>query len=452
MLIEGYPQYYFYIIGIIGIIFIIWKPQYNLWLAIFYFSARDIRTAALTRFELTGPYLNLDDFIIIILLASIFKFSFDNKIKIPTPVYWLFVCFLSSILIISLKYSLTYEVQREHKAALYFTLAFFSSYNLVKYERDFELVLKLLFIGSVVASIQYIFITQEKIQLWGVVNNEESFRSVGFIGLIPVFIITSFFLKLKWLKSLPSKLFFLTGLSLMLVNLILSQTRSIYISIILTVILIFLLQKEIKIKSGILLLIIIPFLVYIIFDQYLNLLNINEVLFGRVQLLSDNPSTDLTTIGRLAALKYEFAAFLNSNIIFGNGLGFTYFLPEAYNPYIAWGHIGHIAYLARLGLLGFIIYSIYIPLTSLNYFYKIDPNSLKLNYTKIFILFGTAVIINDWIGFWMSASYLGLTAFLPGIVIGITWALRDKKIILVKYSTQKNKNAIPENQHSYPIV
>ena len=122
----------------------------------------------------------------------------------------------------------------------------------------------------------------------------------------------------------------------------------------------------------------------------------------------------MTTIGRMAALQYEFAAFLSSNIIFGNGLGFTYFLPEASNPYISWGHIGHIAYLARLGLLGFIIYSFYIPFTALKYLIRTKTSYLKFSYTKIFLIFATALIVSDWIQFWMSSSYLNLTAFLPG--------------------------------------
>lgn len=447
-----YPQFFFYLFGIFGFIFLIKKPQYNFWLGVLYFSAREQRTAAFTRIEAFGPYLNLDDFIIAILLLSLIRFSHLKKIITPAPVIWLAICFVSSILIISLNYAFTYEVQREHKAAIYFILAFFLSYNFLKKEKELEYFVKILFIGSIVASLQYIFITQEKIQLWGVLNNQESFRSVGFIGLIPIFIIISFFLKIKWLDSFKVRIIYFAGLSLMIINLILSQTRSFYISIVLTLFIIFLLRKEIKFKSSFLLVVFLPFLVYIVFDQYLGLLNINDLIFGRIQLLSDNPSTDVTTVGRMAALQYEFAAFLSSNIIFGNGLGFTYFMPEASNPFISWGHIGHIAYLARLGLIGFVVYSIYIPFTSLKYLIGIKTYYLKFSYTKIFLVFSTALILNDWIQFWMSASYLNLTAFLPGSVIGIIWALKDKRIMLTRISTKKVKNELLENQHSYSVV
>lgn len=441
-----YPQFFFILFGIIGFIFIIKKPQYNFWLGIFYFSARELRAAVFTRLEAFGPYLNLDDFIILILIISLVRFSFRKKIKIPVPVIWLGICFISSIFIIGLNYgAFTYEVQREHKAALYFILAFFLSYNFFTNEKEFEYFLKLLFIGSIVASIQYIFFTQEKISFYGSGSFYESIRSVGFIGLIPSLIILSFFLKIQWLASPIEKFIFLIGLSLMIINLILSQTRSYYISIALTVFIIFLINREMKFKSSFLVIAFLPFIIYIVFDQYLSLLNINDLIFGRTQLLFDNPSTDPTTIGRMAAMQYEFAAFLSSNIFFGNGLGFIYFLPESNNPNIAWGHIGHIAYLARLGLLGFIIYSIYLPYRSLAYLLKTKPNVIKYNYIKIFFLFATGLIISDWIQFWMSSSYLGLTAFLPGTVFGIIWALKDKRIKLTKYSIKNLKNAIPEN-------
>ncbi|OQY73614.1 MAG: hypothetical protein B6D44_06730 [Ignavibacteriales bacterium UTCHB2] len=443
--LVGYPELFFYVFGIIGLIFFIKKPQYTFWMGIFYFSAREGGRAALTRTPLFGPYFNLDDFLILLMLISLIHLSFSHKIKIPSIVYWIAICIFASILIMAAKYDLSYPVQREHKWALYFPLAMFLSYNFFLKEKDFETFLKILFIGSIVASIQYIFVTQEKIQMWGTVNNQESFRSVAFIGLIPIFIITGFFLKIKWLDSFKVRIIYFAGLSLMIINLMLSQTRSFYISIALTIFIIFLLRKEIKFKSSFLFIAFLPFLVYIVFDQYLGLLNINDLIFGRIQLLSDNPSTDVSTLGRMAALQYEFAAFLSSNIIFGNGLGFTSFLPEAYNPYIAWGHIGHIAYLARLGLLGFIIYSLYIPFTALKYLIRSKPAYIKFSYTKIFLIFATALIFSDWIQFWMSASYLNLTAFLSGSIIGTVWALKDKRINLTRYSNDKVKNVLPQN-------
>ena len=447
-----YPTFFFYLFGVLGFIFLVKKPQYTFWMGIFYFAARELQRSAFTRLPQFGPYLNLDDFIILLMLLSLVHISFKRKIKIPSAAFWIALCIFASILLIAVKYSFTYPVQREHKVAFYFLFGIFLSYNFIQKEKDLEIFLKTIFIGSIVASIQYYLFIELKVEEYGRNVYSETIRSVGFMALIPTIIITSFFIKLKWLENKRIKLIYFIGLSLMVMNLVLSQTRSLYVSIVLTVLLIFLLRREIKTRSIILATIVVPFLVYIIFDQYLDWLNINRLIFGRLELLSDSPSTDVTTIGRLTAIDSEFRAFLTSNIIFGNGLGFTYFLPEAYNPYISWGHIGPIAYLSRLGLLGFIVYSIYIPFASLYVLLRTKIFSLKIDYSKMFIIFATALVIGDWIGFWMSASYLGIGAFLPGTVIGILWAFKDKRIKLTEYSIQKVKNALPENQHSYPLV
>jgi len=43
----------------------------------------------------------------------------------------------------------------------------------------------------------------------------------------------------------------------------------------------------------------------------------------------------------------------------------------------------------------------------------------------------------------MSASYLGIGAFLSGTVIGTVWALKDKKIKLAEFSVEIAKNDLP---------
>ncbi len=140
--LESYPEFFFYSFGIIGFIFLITKPQYTFWMGIFYFSAREGGRAALTRTPLFGPYLNLDDFIILLMLLSLIHLSFSHKIKMPSIVYWIALCVFASILIMAAKYSLTYPVQREHKWVLYFPLAMFLSYNFVLKEKDLERSLK----------------------------------------------------------------------------------------------------------------------------------------------------------------------------------------------------------------------------------------------------------------------------------------------------------------------
>ena len=79
--LESYPEFFFYLFGIIGFIFLIKKPQYTFWMGIFYFSAREGSRAALTRIPQFGPYLNLDDFIIRLMLLSLIHFHLVRKLK-----------------------------------------------------------------------------------------------------------------------------------------------------------------------------------------------------------------------------------------------------------------------------------------------------------------------------------------------------------------------------------
>lgn len=426
---ETYPQYFFFIFGIIGIIFLIWRPQYSFWMGIFYFAAREIRRAVNTRIGDFGPFVNLDDFIIIIMILSLLHFSFKYRTKIPTPTIWILISLGISILLVALNYNFSYPVLREFKWALYFPIGIYLGYNFITEEKNLATFLKILFIGTMVSSITYIFLVQNKL----IGNSEsiyyESLRSVFFVSLTPSLVAAGFYVKMKWFKNFSMRIFFLVGISLFVINLLLSQTRSYYIAIILTVTIIYLIRKEVKLKSILIPVIVIPLIIFLIFDIYLGYISISELIFGRVEGLK-TPTTDVTTISRLAAIDYEFNAFLMSNIIFGNGVGFSHFTKDALNPYISWGHIGHIAYLARLGLLGFFIYSILIPFISLHFLYNINITSLKNIYSKMFIIFAFALVISDWIQFWMSSSYLHIYAMLSGIVIGTIWSLKDKKIKL----------------------
>lgn len=427
-----YPFFFFHLFVLLGLILFVKKPQYIFWIGVFYFSARELKRAVFTRLPQFGSYLNLDDFIILIMLLLLIRISFSRRILMPSAIFWLSICLFYSILLIVLNYSFIYPVQRAHKYALYFLFGIFLGYNYVWTEKDLKIFLYSIFIGSIIASIQYIINIRETVLTFA--SNDFQFsniRSVQFIGLIPAIIISSVFIKLQWLKSKKIIMIFLVGLSLMIINIILSQTRSITISIILTIIIIYFKKKEIRPKVGLILL--VPFFIYIIFIKYLDISNINEIFFERFRLFTESPGIDITSIARKSAIAYEFNAFLTSNIIFGNGLGYFYFHPEAYNPYIAWGHIGHISYLATLGVFGFMIYSMYIPYISLRVLLYKKINTFKLAYTKMFIIFGTALIISNWISFWMSSSYLENGSFLPGTVIGIVWALKDNRIALTKH-------------------
>ncbi|HCY77265.1 MAG TPA: hypothetical protein DHV28_15205 [Ignavibacteriales bacterium] len=389
------------------------------WFGLFYFAGREFQKSVFTRIGGLGPYLNLDDAIIVFFLVSLIRYRKLNKIKLPLIIVGILVSIIISIVIMSVSNALTYEVQRVHKAALYFPLAIFIAYNFIDNNEKFEIYLKVLFLGSIVASIQYLlYILSRQVEI---INYTEIsiIRSVGFISFTPILIITSFFISLKNLNK-KEVFIFIFGLSLFWLNIIFSQTRSVFISLAITVIILALVFKlHIRLRKTFYFAIISIF-IYLTLLIFFPAFDLKELFLGRMISLREQGMNDPTAYTRLDSLFLEWKYFLQSNILFGNGLGYNYFVYEGYK-YISWGHIGHIAYLSTLGIFGFIIYSVLIPVKSIKNYLKLIKQKNQEYYLAIFLVTAIALTFNDWIQFWMSASYLGQGAFLAGITYGTLW-------------------------------
>jgi len=214
------------------------------------------------------------------------------------------------------------------------------------------------------------------------------------------------------------------ALPLSILNLLFSQTRSINIAVAISFLFLsIILYKGKNILSSKLLFISFVLLIsFIIFNQFFNWIDFNELLYGRMSSLTEQKDKDQTTYGRLLAVKYELSDFLNSSLVFGNGIGYTNFSPLAYDEEIGWGHIGPVAYLSRLGLVGFFLYYFYIP-----YFNFRMSNSLfkkyKTGYIHYFSVFTLCIILLDWISFLMSGSYLGAGVVNSAIYLGTLYRI-----------------------------
>ena len=119
--ISGYSQNVLYITIAIGIALSIAKPKILVYLSILYFSARNQVEAAFTRTSLFGPYLNLDDAVIVCLIIAFFvngiKTGFRKAI-IPKYTVVIIITIFIGLVIVYLKYDITYEVLRETRWAL----------------------------------------------------------------------------------------------------------------------------------------------------------------------------------------------------------------------------------------------------------------------------------------------------------------------------------------------
>jgi len=406
--ISGYSQNVLYITIAIGIALSIAKPKILVYLSILYFSARNQVEAAFTRTSLFGPYLNLDDAVIVCLIIAFFvngiKTGFRKAI-IPKYAIVIIITIFIGLIIVYLKYDVTYEVLRETRWAFNFPIIIILFANFIENEEDTRKLLLLSISGSILASLQYLyFIFTSRGDI--VIDSYGQIRSVQYISVCPYLIVFSMLIDSDKIdKQLRTLLW--VALPLSILNLLFSQTRSINIAVAISLLLlsIFLYKGKNILSSKLLFISLILLISFIIFNQFFNWIDFNELLYGRMSSLIEQKDKDQTTYGRLLAVKYELSDFLNSSLVFGKGIGYSNFSPLAYDEEIGWGHIGPVAYLSRLGLVGFFLYYFYIP-----YFNFKMSNSLfrkyKTGYIHYFSVFTLCIILLDWISFHMSASYL----------------------------------------------
>jgi len=411
--IIGYSQNVLYITIAIGIALSIAKPKILAYLSIIYFSARNQLEAIFTRTSLFGPYLNLDDAVIVCLIIAFFvngiKTGFRKAI-IPKYTIVIIITIFIGLVIVYLKYDITYEVLRETRGAFNFPIIIILFANFIENEEDARKLLLLSISGSILASLQYfyyIYTSRGEI----VIDNYGQLRLIQYISICPYLIAFSMLIDFDKI-DIKLKTLIWIALPLSILNLLFSQTRSINIAVAISFLFLsIILYKGKNILSSKLLFISFVLLIsFIIFNQFFSWIDFNEILYGRMSSLTEQKDKDYTTYARLLAVKYELSEFLNSSLVFGNGIGYTNFSPLAYDEEIGWGHIGPVAYLSRLGLVGFFLYYFYIP-----YFNFKMSNSLfrkyKTGYIHYFSVFTLCIILLDWISFHMSASYLS-----PGVI------------------------------------
>jgi len=57
----GYPLIFFYLVAVVGIILVIFRPYWAFLFSLFCLAARNFHAAVYTRTLFFGPYLNLND-------------------------------------------------------------------------------------------------------------------------------------------------------------------------------------------------------------------------------------------------------------------------------------------------------------------------------------------------------------------------------------------------------
>lgn len=420
---TGYPSTILYVILGIGIPLAFTRPYFAFLLVTFMLSAADTLAFTFTRTPLLGPYFNANDACLLIaMIAAItslsklgYKLYFPQISKLIIAV--LLIGFLQSCFIMD---EINYDVLRSFRWALNLPVYIIIAATMVNNEDKLRQLLIAVFFGSILSAIQHLIFVQTRLELTD--NNLDIIRTISYRSPGIWFLLAAI-LHFPRIKGI-NRYIILGGMCLFSISTLLNQTRSIWISSIITfvpVMFLYFKQKNLVIKTMIITgtSLIVCILVAFIMWYTTPGLNPKTIITKRFFALKENSGHTAT---RKLSFEREMVEWSKGTIVLGRGL--VYYLPYYSDLYkgsrVAWGHLGHITILAQLGLVGLIIYSFYLPLTVIKASIKLWENQSEN--IKFFGLLTGIGMISSWFCFFMSDSYLSQHAF-DGIVFGAAWRI-----------------------------
>jgi hypothetical protein len=421
---TGYPTYFLYIVLVAGLGLAIIRPYWAFLGTVAIFCMTDIYMASLTRTEFLGPFLNLYDLLFIIGLAAIFIDQTSPPLFIPRPVEWIFLVLVIGILQTALTNEINYEVLRAIRWAITLPLAIIIGANAVHNVSRAKLFLMALILGAAASSFHNLY-TYKK--LVNPTHNTTAIRLAS--GVHPM--------NLNFLVAASQRSFFpeaylpwRVGWVVFLIScgfcVLIAQWRAVYISIILSIIILPLLLKQSHYLRRVLVITLVTVPMFLLVFK-LALPSINPIsVFQRLSLLENYirpekgiPEEDKP---RWRQLHRDIEEWSKGNWLTGRGLSFNVFLPDATDKNIAWGHVAYSVYLSHLGILGLIIYAIYLPIQMFlagKKLFLTDPDGMV---SILGLLTIVSVVLISIISF-MSTSYLSPMMHTTGFLYGTAWSL-----------------------------
>lgn len=435
---QPYPEILIYIAFAIGIVTIFVRPYLAFLFSAFAISSLNLSAAFFTR-TMFGPYLNLVDSLIIVMLGALavqLLSQRGRKLIFPRPVVLIIICWVIGASLGFWAQGLRYEVAREARWALNLPISILIGTNFVTDIDRARGFTRALFGGALLGALQHLFWVRaadwEEISLYSTTAVMNSIRNIGFLfSPISYFFVaftydTSYFNRRRpWIE----RLIILVGAVLFITSIFLNMTRSHWIAVaaaILGVTMILKGAKRILRLGGLLLVLLI--LALIIFPVLIPQLDPVDIAVSRYQSIADQAIRYQTTVTRINALSVEGRAWIDGGPIvwlFGNGFGYRwadqwripYGATSSEGERVAWGHVGYISYLANLGILGLLVYGFYIPLKSISLGRQVCEEGVSPS-TK---LLGTIILasgIASPINFFISGSYLQPEMIVPGLLLG----------------------------------
>lgn len=348
--VYAYPQYAVMIAILIGCFLAVFNPRMLFFVVFAGVVLTDLRSYAFTRFEITGPYLNVFDLLVVFGLFSSFLQSRSDRQPIHFLWYIVLADLLLGFMLSYMQFGLNFDVLRATRAALNVPLLWFIGYRCINTREDACTVLYIVLFGCFIQSVRqclYVAFSEN--------TDAHSWRTIRFMHAGYVLIPFCFLLS-SFSKSVLLKVFLYASVGVSMVALILTQTRSFLIPQVLLILIGGWILARIKLIRFLLpsaaFLIVSAMIFYYLVPNQVDIADL--FLHGRINDFSSGH-------GREAAIYQETKVWLNGNVIFGQGLGYYYSFEYANMDEVAWGHNGYTAFLSNLGFFGFVLFGILIP-------------------------------------------------------------------------------------------
>jgi hypothetical protein len=434
------PPAIIYGILLFGAVLALLKPYWALLLGVALPIGMSNPTLVFSRLPGLGAYFNTQDACLLICVASAITDGIQRRRRVTVPlvpavmILILFVGYVNA----TLSYGQAYESLRALRWGVSVPLYYIIVANVVTSESRAKVLFCVLFVAAIAGAMQHVYDVFNRYD--AMVGDEESLRTTAFqfahteswLVAGPMFVAGR--LPYLWVQIGAGFLF--------LVELVLSQTRSIAIGATLAALVYYgwlvpgsFVEKLRRLRA----LVVIVFVGLMVVVPWSGLSGFVESYSGRIARTSVE---DTSTRSRAVSIQVELENWLNGNVLLGQGLGYHY--VQEFTRYkrnvtedVAYGHIGYTTYLAQLGLLGFFVYGVWFPFTTIRMAKRVRANTKYSVLTRHLGGVGGALSLYCVFLFGLSGSFLS-PEVLPGVLSGFFYAATRNEANPDKSKSVKN--------------
>jgi len=449
---TGYPIIVFYIIVLVGLVLIIYRPYWAFYCSIFSLAARNYHAAVFTRSPVLGAYLNLNDLLLWIALFSLLFIILRTKRMLWFPNILLAIFSLVAIGSFQslFQYGLTEDVMRSIWQALIFPILFLVSANMVRDQERAHHFYWALFLGASIAALQHVLFIRSA-SSYDLSTGLSQLRTISYIMSGGLFLIISAIIDkpYKSIKRFKTILFYF-GLGLMAISYVLSLTRGLYVYVVLTLLFLpILLRKTLRPHKTVLYGSLIASFALLIIKFAAPELELAQIINDRFESFMTRDTFSESYETRWLGAQTEFNLWLDSSLIFGVGSSLP---PEiiAQSKYDVFQtgalyHVGLTTYLAHFGLFGIFIYGIILPVMTVIIAKRYFVNHSQEWSGKV-ALIAIVCSVLDIIGLGWSHHHLSAITHINALIYGAIWGLHRAAILEKKANLLPQRLALRDNR------